>query len=331
MHINYIILRVAIAGIVFSCYLCSMTVKPYNIALKPLWDDFVKSSRNGTFLFLRDYMDYHADRFEDCSLMAYDERETLVAMLPASVKDGVVTSHGGLTYGGWIMGYRHPDAVDMMHLWPAMMDYYRRLGYRQLIYKPVPHIYHQYPAEEDLYALWRFGGRLQSQLISTVTDLSAPLSVRARERKAIEHGITIEKSEDFESYWILLSNRLSEKYRTVPVHSLEEIKLLASKFPANIELYVAKNAGKICAGVVIFKSKPTIKFQYIASDDEGRKLQALPYIVKVLADKFTHDYQYLDYGPSNEESGRVLNEGLITSKCRYGGRGIVYSTYRIDL
>ena len=32
------------------------------------WNEFVLLSRNATFLHLRDYMDYHADRFADCRL-----------------------------------------------------------------------------------------------------------------------------------------------------------------------------------------------------------------------------------------------------------------------
>ena len=34
------------------------------------WDAFVGASKNGTFLLTRPYMDYHADRFTDHSLIA---------------------------------------------------------------------------------------------------------------------------------------------------------------------------------------------------------------------------------------------------------------------
>ena len=39
------------------------------------WDTFVQESKNGTFLFVRDYMDYHRDRFQDCSLLVYRDAE----------------------------------------------------------------------------------------------------------------------------------------------------------------------------------------------------------------------------------------------------------------
>ena len=46
-----------------------LSVVRYTSDQKIVWDSFVAASRNGTFLFMRDYMDYHADRFTDYSLM----------------------------------------------------------------------------------------------------------------------------------------------------------------------------------------------------------------------------------------------------------------------
>ena len=63
------------------------------------WDDFVGKSKNATFLFHRGYMDYHADRFADFSLMFY-YKGRLCALLPANDDgNGSLCSHRGLTYG----------------------------------------------------------------------------------------------------------------------------------------------------------------------------------------------------------------------------------------
>ena len=51
----------------------SITIKRYNGEQKNEWDTFIKNAKNATFLFERDYMDYHADRFTDCSFMFYKE------------------------------------------------------------------------------------------------------------------------------------------------------------------------------------------------------------------------------------------------------------------
>ena len=46
-----------------------LNIVRYTAEQKTVWDSFVATSKNGTFLFMRDYMDYHADRFADHSLM----------------------------------------------------------------------------------------------------------------------------------------------------------------------------------------------------------------------------------------------------------------------
>ena len=53
-------------------------IERYSSQRKVAWDDFVKRSKNATFLFFRDYMDYHADRFQDASLLIY-RGDSLVA------------------------------------------------------------------------------------------------------------------------------------------------------------------------------------------------------------------------------------------------------------
>jgi hypothetical protein len=79
-----------------------MQVERYTPALQTLWDDFVRSSKNGTFLLERGYMDYHADRFADHSLLVRDDEGTLLAVLPTNADGPRLASHGGLTYGGFI-------------------------------------------------------------------------------------------------------------------------------------------------------------------------------------------------------------------------------------
>ena len=53
---------------------------------RPAWDECVLRSRNGVFLFLRAYLEYHADRFEDASVVIHAEGHPgrIVAVLPAN-------------------------------------------------------------------------------------------------------------------------------------------------------------------------------------------------------------------------------------------------------
>lgn len=314
-----------------------MIVRPYLPEMKSEWDSFVRSSRNGTFLFCRDYMDYHSDRFPDASLVAYDDKGRLVALLPATIGGYAVSSHAGLTYGGWILGPKAPDMLGMMHLWPAMMEHYRSLGCDTLIYKPVPHIYHRYPSEEDLYALFRFGASLDRTLVSSVVDFSNPVApsatVSRHARNAARQGLVVAESGDFPAFWSMLSERLSLQYSARPVHSLDEIERLHRLFPDYIKLYVVTGAsGRMLAGTVLFLCGQVAKTQYIASSAEGCEVNANDHLfLTLLSRAASRGYRYFDFGTSNEDGGRYLNEGLIFQKICYGGRGIVYNTFRQPL
>ena len=126
-------------------------IRRYTPALANEWNQFVAASKNGTFLFDRRYMDYHADRFQDHSLLFY-LGERLLAVLPAHQSGDTLCSHNGLTYGGLVMSPRL-TVVQTMNLFRELNDYLRGEGFRHVSYKCIPWIYHRLPAEEDLYAL----------------------------------------------------------------------------------------------------------------------------------------------------------------------------------
>ena len=95
-------------------------VKRYTPEDKSIWDKYVDKARNATFLFHRDYMDYHADRFRDHSLLFY-KNSKLYALLPAHQIDNTLYSHFGLTYGGLIMDI-NVTIVDTCDLFDALND-----------------------------------------------------------------------------------------------------------------------------------------------------------------------------------------------------------------
>lgn len=313
-----------------------ITVVRYNADFKARWDEMVRSSRNGTFLHLRDYMDYHSDRFVDFSLIALDD-DKLIAALPACREGDTLYSHRGLTYGGWLMSLRHFDVTTMIQVWHLATEFLREAGISHIVYKPVPHIYHRYPAEEDLYAMFRAGGRLAECSISTTIDLDEPLPFdRGNKRNvnlASRSGVVVEMSDDWQQYWQLLDDRLMERYESHPVHSLDEIKLLITRFPDHIKLYTAKAGDELLAGVVMyFFGNEVAHCQYIASSNRGRELKALPLLFyNLINEASVSGFRYFDFGTSNEDGGRYLNEGVVMQKCRLGGRGIVYNTFVIDL
>ncbi len=315
-------------------------ISQYNSSEQTQWDDFCDSAKNATMLHKRGYMDYHSDRFSDFSLVATDGDGKIVALLPACRQGSTVISHAGLTYGGWLLPLRHFDATTMLEVMDAAVKFLRGQNATELIYKPVPHIYHSYPAEEDIYALFRHNARLAACNISTVIPLDEPLSPdrgsKSAASAAARNGVTVETNASFtaeiDEFWSVLSTLLRDRYETTPAHSIAEIKLLQSRFPSNIRLITAKMQGAIVAGVLLFVTAGVAHCQYIAASPAGKqgKANALMFH-KAIEWAKAERLRYFDFGTSNEAGGRVLNEGLIQQKSRLGGRGIAYPTFSISI
>ena len=330
------------------CYLCylrvvflinidvKMEIVRYNSFLKGEWDAFVRSAKNSTFLFMRDYMDYHADRFMDVSLMFYDNK-VLRALLPANYccDDKAVVSHGGLTYGGFIFSADVKGSEALVFFDEALRWMKAELDAVRFIYKPVPYIYSLLPAQEDLYALFRVGARLVGRSLSSVVDNSCrQMFSELRRRKVVKaakNGVEYACSDDFSSYWNILTAVLVQRHSCHPVHSLDEILLLRSRFPENIKLYAAYNSGAMLAGCVVYETENVAHIQYIASSDAGREIGALDGLFDYLFNNVYRDIKFIDFGISTENGGRVLNEGLLFQKEGFGARGVVYDVYEIGL
>ena len=307
----------------------------YDATMAARWDEFARQSRNGTLLHQRGYMDYHRDRFNDCSLVAMREGK-VCALLPACVDGDTLWSHRGLTYGGWLVPHKHFDATVMLEVMDAACQWMGNHGLHRLVYKPVPHIYHRYPCEEDLYALFRHHAALVETNISTTIDLTCPLPLdrgnKSGANAARKAGIQVGPSEDWHGYWQLLSSLLDERYGTRPVHTLDEMLLLQGRFPEGIKLYTATQQGELLAGVVMYLSTPVAHCQYIGASPQGKDSKALTLLFEYLiAESQRLGFRYFDFGISNEDHGRYLNEGLVRQKSRLGGRGIAYNTFEIAL
>lgn len=327
-----------------------LVATPYDASFRDEWNAFVATSRQGTFLFDRRFMDYHSDRFRDASLLVRDERKgSLVALLPANVaraNEHCIQSHGGLTYGG-LLTHTSASAVMVGEALEACMSLYRQQSYRTLTYKPVPHIYHTCPAEEDLYWLHRLDARLTHRSVSSAIRLAdAPPFSELRRRKvhkAERSGeLTLSAADAWlPAYWDVLTQVLTSRHATRPVHTLEEITRLARSFPRNIRLLVALKGGRedgdtphVVAGCLLFVMPRVVHVQYIAASDEGRDVGALDWIFNHLVADVPHQWPsvaYLDFGISTEQGGRVLNEGLIFQKEGFGARGICYDEYELSL
>lgn len=313
-----------------------IAVKRYSDEMRNNWNQFNADSKNPLFMFDRNYMEYHKDRFLDHSLMFYDE-DDLVALLPASEKDNVLISHGGLTYGGFITSNKMKQHT-MLDCFTALMSYARDNGIREIDYKLIPHVYHVQPAEEDRYALYVNHAELAKIEASTVVNLTVPLKMpkgrKAQISRAKREGVVIEERTtlaDFNQFIDLENGVLESKHDTHAVHTGAELDLLHSRFPENIHLFAAIKNNEMIAGTVIFEYGQTVYTQYMAANDQAREIGALDLTISHVIEQYRASKLWLDFGISTEDAGKVLNEGLISQKEGFGGRTNTYEMWKINL
>lgn len=311
----------------------SYAVSRYAAADAAAWDGFVAGSRNGTFLLERGFMDYHADRFEDHSLLLHDPTGRLAALLPANARDAELHSHGGLTYGGLVFGPRGGTA-DALEMLEAVRNYMRQHGFARLHYKTIPWIYHRQPAEDDRYALFRANATLVRRDVLSVVAREDRLRYQERRSRGVKAarraGVVVAESNGFDAYWPVLDATLRQRHGVAPVHSLEEIKLLHARFPDRIRLFTATHGDATVAGAVVFESARVAHVQYISSGDAGREVSALDAVFDHLLAQVYVDKPYFDFGISNEDQGRTLNVGLVEQKEGYGARAVAHDYYVVE-
>ena len=300
-----------------------------------MWNNFVAHAKNATFLFHRDFMEYHADRFQDFSLLIFDEKEKLKAILPANILDNKLYSHQGLTYGGLVLD-KNCKLSDVIHMNYQLLKYLSEAGIDSLQLKIIPTIYNTFPSDEMEYVSFLLDANLLRRDAIAILDLSNKIEVSRVRKRGIEtgkkHQLQIVEEDVFDSFWNeLLIPNLHSKYNANPVHSLDEITYLKSKFPKLIRQFNVYFENKIVGGVTVFVTKNVIHPQYISGNKAFNTLYGgLDYLYNHLITNVFKDEKYFDFGISNENSGRNLNESLHYWKESFGARTIVQNFYEIE-
>ena len=262
------------------------------------WDRFAASAKNGTFLFQRDYLEYHADRFSDSSLMIYDDGD-LVALLPANREGDTLVSHGGLTFGGIISSERMRTPL-MLEIFSALQRELPVWGVSRIIYKAIPHIYHTVPAEEDLYALFAHNARLIRRDVSSTIDRRAPLPFSKGRvwgyKQAVKYGLTYCESDDYETFLRIEEEVLTVRHGVKPVHTAPELRLLANRFPDNIKLFAVFQNTQMLGGAVIYATQNVAHAQYLSATDEGKRMGALDLLLTGLINERYSAQRYCSRG-----------------------------------
>ncbi len=305
----------------------------YNSSLKSQWDNFINESKNGTFLFNRDFIEYHKNRFKDYSILFY-KLDKLIAVFPANRLDDKIYSHQGLKYGGLILS-KQIRFSDVFQIFNLLLSHLYETNYSTLIIKEMPEIYKALPSSEVNYLLHRMKAKLIRRDLLSVIKRGNNSYSRDRiqgNKRGKKFKLTVKETLSFDEFWnTLLIPNLKNKHNVAPVHSLDEIIVLNKSFPKKIRQFNVYLDDKIVAGTTVFETKTTAHIQYISANSEKNKLGSLDYLFIYLIEEVFNKKDYFDFGTSNENNGEFINQGLLYWKEGFGARSITQDFYEIQI
>jgi len=278
-------------------------------------------------------MDYHSERFTDYSLMIY-AKDKLVALLPANKVNEVVFSHQGLTYGGLVYTQK-TKLADLILVFREILFFLHQKQIYKLQIKMIPSIYHKNPSQELEYALFLAQAKLLRRDSMAVIDLSTKAAISktrlSESKKGYKNHLEIREEENLESFWNrILIPELAKKHAAQPVHSLQEIQLLKSRFQKNIRQFNVYHNNIIIAGTTIFETETTAHSQYISGNEYKSTYGSLDFLYEYLITNVFQRKKFFDFGISNENQGTILNSGLSFWKESFGAGTVVHDCYEIE-
>jgi hypothetical protein len=311
------------------------TVKQYNKHYFEQWNAFVEKAKNATFLFHRDFMEYHSDRFEDFSLLVFDEKDNLVSVVPANRVGETVYSHQGLTYGGFVLEKKIKGNI-VLEIFESVISFLKENNCKEIYIKKILSIYCFEPSNEIECFIIQQKGELYRKDLNLIIDYNKDLFISKSKlkhyKKESKRDILIKIENTFELFWDeVLIPRLTLKHDTKPVHTKEEILNLKNKFPNNIFQYNAYYENKIVAGITIFKFNNVVKSQYGATSELGEKLRALDYLFITLINEFKDQFDFFDMGTVTENNELGFNAGLLNQKQELGCSIFAQDFYKLKL
>ena len=278
-------------------------------------------------------MDYHNSRFQDFSLMVY-KKNKLIALLPGNKINTEVHTHQGLTYGGLVFR-KNLKSSDAIEIFKSIFEFLNENGIRYLFLKELPSIYLHNPTNNPLaYIVFKSNAELIRTDLHSVIDMKYKTYSNSRKegvKRGVKANLRVEESDNFAIFWntILIPN-LASKHGVEPVHSLEEITLLKSRFTKNIRQFNVFCDEKIVGGTTIFETQQVVHCQYISGNKEKNELGSLDFLHYHLLETVYKNKRYFDFGTSNINEGQHINEGLLFWKEGFGARPIPQNFYKIE-
>lgn len=309
------------------------TVRLYNDTDFDLWNEFITKAKNATFLFHRNFMEYHKDRFDDYSMMVFCN-DKLVSVIPANRVEDRVYSHQGLTYGGFVLD-KKIKLGEVIEIAKTVVKFLFENKIYKFQLKLIPSIYNDYFSEEIEYCMFLMQSKLIRRDCLSVIDLSKGIVFSKDRKSGIAKGeknnLKVLEEDDVTIFWnkILIPN-LQKKHNAFPTHTLEEIKRLKVQFPDSIRQFNVYKNDQIVAGTLIFETKTTAHSQYISGNEDKNKLGSLDILHHHLIKNIFVKKIFFDLGTSHEENGSKINEGLLYWKESFGAKTTVQNFYEVE-
>ncbi|OXA95799.1 FemAB family protein [Flavobacterium hercynium] len=310
------------------------TVKKYHPNDAAIWNAFIAQSKNATFLFQRDFMEYHQDRFDDFSLLVFED-EKLKAVLPANKKENNVYSHQGLTYGSLVFSHKL-KAENVGLILDQVFVFFKENKISTFYYKPIPGFYFPEGNQQTDFFLFKRGAVLERKEMNLAINLGLPLQISKSKlkhfRRIEDLDLDIVEEHQFDSFWDkILEPRLLEKFKSKPVHTKAEITALQQKFPQNIKQFSVYQEDEIIAGITIFEMGNVVKSQYGATSKKGEAVRALDFLFINLIEKYKNEKKlFFDMGIVNSDQ-EEYNSGLLQQKEELGCTVYNQDFYKIEI
>jgi len=306
------------------------TIKIYHENDAGSWNNFITRSANGTFLHHRDYMDYHAERFNDFSLMIY-QGEKLKAVLPAHRENEVVYAHNGLTYSDFIFHYKLKLEHKINIIYHAL-KYLHENKITALHIKTIPFVFTRIIDQSNEYIYHQLQAKLQYVkpffVYLNENEIKPNRNRNKNLKKIAEKNYQIvENINHLSEFWQLVIKNLKERYHSQPAHQLNEIQLLTQRFPDQIKLYTLWSGSNILSGALVYYINKAIHFQYIHSVTQKNERDAVEWLIFNILKK--HEQQkYISFGTSAVKANN-LNKGLVYWKQSFGSTLINQYHYEV--
>jgi Acetyltransferase (GNAT) domain len=315
----------------------TMQVTVYTPKHRDAWSRLIEASCNGTLFHSQDFLDYHPLGRFNWSHLIFGNPDEPFAVVPGALESDVeghatYRSPAGATLGGPVLRPRLSlsQKIDLVQ---ALVEHGRQAKWKSIVLGTVPSIYWQTPDDSLEFVLRDTGFVSTPQLMFYVPLRGAgaaadvlqlcPPSARREFRKALEQGMEIRPAETPEEiasfYEVLTLNKTAHAAR--PVHSLDELVWLKTRFPDRIRMLCALKDGAVVAGIYRVAATPRVSYtQYIADRPDTRSLEATRFVVfHALRELIESGFEILDLGPSVQLP--VVRRGGAIFKESVGGIG----------